>query len=60
MHNLQGNTLFIPLFVRIFASKKFPEYFFYEKALSPEQFIPAAQKLVRILLFGFRCQILKS
>jgi O-methyltransferase involved in polyketide biosynthesis len=32
--------LFIPLAARIFASKKFPEYFFDEKALSLEKHIP--------------------
>jgi O-methyltransferase involved in polyketide biosynthesis len=42
MSSLQGveNTLFIPLAARIFASKKFPEYFFDEKALSLEKHIP--------------------
>jgi O-methyltransferase involved in polyketide biosynthesis len=39
---LQGvsDTLFIPLTARIFVSKKFPEYFFDEKALSLEEYIP--------------------
>jgi O-methyltransferase involved in polyketide biosynthesis len=42
MDSLQGveDTLFIPLAARIFASKKFPEYFFDEKALSLEKHIP--------------------
>ena len=36
MSNFQGvaNTLFIPLEARIFVSRKFPEYFYDEKALS--------------------------
>jgi O-methyltransferase involved in polyketide biosynthesis len=39
---LQGvsDTLFIPLAARIVVSKKFPEYFFDEKALSLEKYIP--------------------
>jgi O-methyltransferase involved in polyketide biosynthesis len=42
MSKLQGvsDTLFIPLAARIFVSKKFPEYFFDEKALSLEKYIP--------------------
>ena len=42
MSNLQGvaNTLFIPLEARIFVSKKFPEYFYDEKALLLEPYIP--------------------
>ena len=42
MGKLQGvsDTLFIPLAARIFVSKKFPEYFFDEKALSLEKYIP--------------------
>ncbi|MDR1507517.1 MAG: class I SAM-dependent methyltransferase [Treponema sp.] len=42
MSKLQGvsDTLFIPLAARIFASKIFPEYFFDEKALSLEKYIP--------------------
>jgi O-methyltransferase involved in polyketide biosynthesis len=42
MRKLQGvsDTLFIPLAARIFVSKKFPEYFFDEKALSLEKYIP--------------------
>ncbi|MDR2659381.1 MAG: class I SAM-dependent methyltransferase [Spirochaetaceae bacterium] len=42
MNKLQGvsDTLFIPLAARIFVSKKFPEYFFDEKALSLEKYIP--------------------
>jgi O-methyltransferase involved in polyketide biosynthesis len=42
MSRLQGvsDTLFIPLAARIFVSKKFPEYFFDEKALSLEKYIP--------------------
>jgi O-methyltransferase involved in polyketide biosynthesis len=41
METLQGvtNTLFIPLEARIYASKKFPEYFYDEKALSLEKYI---------------------
>jgi O-methyltransferase involved in polyketide biosynthesis len=42
MSKLQGvsDTLFIPLVARISVSKKFPEYFFDEKALSLEQYLP--------------------
>jgi O-methyltransferase involved in polyketide biosynthesis len=42
MNKLQGvsDTLFIPLVARIFVSKKFPEYFFDERALTLEQHIP--------------------
>ncbi|MDR2426993.1 MAG: class I SAM-dependent methyltransferase [Endomicrobium sp.] len=42
MRKLQGvsDTLFIPLAARIFVSKKFPEYFFDEKALLLEKYIP--------------------
>jgi O-methyltransferase involved in polyketide biosynthesis len=42
MSKLQGvsDTLFIPLVARIFVSKNFPEYFFDEKALSLEKYIP--------------------
>jgi O-methyltransferase involved in polyketide biosynthesis len=42
MESLQGvaNTLFIPLAARVFASKKFPEYFYDEKSLSLEKYIP--------------------
>jgi O-methyltransferase involved in polyketide biosynthesis len=42
MSILQGvsDTLFIPLVARIVVSKKFPEYFFDEKALSLEKYIP--------------------
>jgi O-methyltransferase involved in polyketide biosynthesis len=42
MSKLQGvsDTLFIPLVARIFISKKFPEYFFDEKALSLKKYIP--------------------
>jgi O-methyltransferase involved in polyketide biosynthesis len=42
MGKLQGvsDTLFIPLAARIFVSKKFPEYFFDEKALALEKYIP--------------------
>jgi O-methyltransferase involved in polyketide biosynthesis len=42
MSKLRGvsETLFIPLAARIFVSKKFPEYFFDEKALSLEKYIP--------------------
>ncbi|MDR1399009.1 MAG: class I SAM-dependent methyltransferase [Treponema sp.] len=42
MSKLQGvsDTLFIPLVARIFVSKKFPEYFFDERSLALEQYIP--------------------
>ncbi|MDR2587389.1 MAG: class I SAM-dependent methyltransferase [Coriobacteriales bacterium] len=42
MSELQGvaDTLFIPLEARIFASRRFPEYFFDEKALALEPHIP--------------------
>jgi O-methyltransferase involved in polyketide biosynthesis len=42
MGKLQGvsDTLFIPLAARIVVSKKFPEYFFDERALSLEKYIP--------------------
>jgi O-methyltransferase involved in polyketide biosynthesis len=42
MGKLQGvpDTLFIPLAARVSVSKKFPEYFFDEKALSLERRIP--------------------
>jgi O-methyltransferase involved in polyketide biosynthesis len=42
MESLQGvaNTLFIPLAARVFASKKFPEYFYDEKSLFMEKYIP--------------------
>jgi O-methyltransferase involved in polyketide biosynthesis len=44
MSELQGvaDTLFIPLEARIFVSKKFPEYFYDEKALSLAAHIPPA------------------
>ncbi|MDR2601672.1 MAG: class I SAM-dependent methyltransferase [Spirochaetaceae bacterium] len=35
-----SDTLFIPLAARIFVSKKFPEYFFDEKAMALEKYIP--------------------
>ncbi len=40
--NLSGvpDTLFIPLMARIYISKRFPEYFYDEKALSLEKLIP--------------------
>ncbi|MDR1420705.1 MAG: class I SAM-dependent methyltransferase [Treponema sp.] len=42
MSKLHGvsDTLFIPLAARVFASKKFPEYFYDEKALALEKYIP--------------------
>jgi O-methyltransferase involved in polyketide biosynthesis len=42
MEKLQGvaDTLFIPLAARVFSSKKFPEYFYDEKSLSLEKYIP--------------------
>lgn len=42
MNKLEGvaNTLFVPLVARINISKKFPEYFFDEKALELEQYLP--------------------
>ncbi len=41
-NNLSGvkDTLFIPLMARIEISKKFPEYFYDEKALNIEKFVP--------------------
>ncbi|AME08694.1 MULTISPECIES: class I SAM-dependent methyltransferase [Gemella] len=35
------DTLYIPLVARIYASKKFPEFFYDKKALSLEKYIPA-------------------
>ncbi|MDR2045158.1 MAG: class I SAM-dependent methyltransferase [Clostridium sp.] len=45
MESLQGvaSTLFIPLAARVFVSKKFPEYFYDEKSLSMEPYIPSDQ-----------------
>jgi O-methyltransferase involved in polyketide biosynthesis len=42
MESLQGvsNTLFIPLAARVFASKKFPEYFYDERSLALEKYMP--------------------
>jgi len=42
MRDLQGvaDTLFIPLVARIHVSRRFPEYFYDEKALSLENFVP--------------------
>ena len=42
MRDLQGvaDTLFIPLVARIYVSRRFPEYFYDEKALSLENFVP--------------------
>lgn len=42
MGTLQGvaDTLFIPLEARIYVSKKFPEYFYDEKALELEKYMP--------------------
>lgn len=42
MSTLQGvaNTLFIPLTARIFASEKFPEYFYDKKALALKKHLP--------------------
>ncbi|MGI6257097.1 MAG: class I SAM-dependent methyltransferase, partial [Anaerovoracaceae bacterium] len=42
MSTLQGvaNTLFIPLTARIFASEKFPEYFYDKKALVLKKHLP--------------------
>lgn len=34
------DTLYIPLVARIFASEKFPNYFYDEKALSLKPYIP--------------------
>lgn len=41
-NKLQGvaDTLYIPLTARIYVSKRFPEYFYDEKALSLESYIP--------------------
>lgn len=36
------DTLYIPLSARIYASEKFPEFFYDEKALSLKEYIPAA------------------
>ncbi|MCD8212823.1 MAG: class I SAM-dependent methyltransferase [Campylobacter sp.] len=43
MQNLKSvaNTLFIPLQARIYVSKKFPKYFYDEKALSLQEIIPS-------------------
>jgi len=42
MNKFEGvaNTLFVPLVARITISKKFPEYFYDEKALELEQYLP--------------------
>ena len=42
MRDLQGvaDTLFIPLVARIHVSRRFPEYFYDEKAMSLENFVP--------------------
>ncbi|MGI6106271.1 MAG: class I SAM-dependent methyltransferase [Raoultibacter sp.] len=42
--SLQGvaDTLYIPLEARIYASKRFPEYFYDEKALALEAYLPAS------------------
>lgn len=42
MNKFEGvaNTLFVPLVARINISKKFPEYFYDEKALELEQYLP--------------------
>jgi O-Methyltransferase involved in polyketide biosynthesis len=42
MNKLQGvaDTLYIPLEARIFVSKRFPEYFYDEKAISLEGYMP--------------------
>lgn len=42
MEKLNGiaNTLFVPLYARIYVSKKFPEYFFDEMALKIEKQLP--------------------
>ena len=34
------DTLYIPLIARIYASEKFPKFFYDEKALSLKQYIP--------------------
>lgn len=34
------DTLYIPLVARIYASEKFPQFFYDEKALSLKQYIP--------------------
>ena len=34
------DTLYIPLIARIYASEKFPDFFYDEKALSLKQYIP--------------------
>ena len=39
------DTLYIPLEARIYASKNFPEFFYDEKALSLEKYIPTNNTL---------------
>ena len=46
MQNKIANTLFIPLIARIYASKRFPEYFYDETAMKFEDKIP--QKFLKI------------
>jgi O-methyltransferase involved in polyketide biosynthesis len=55
MNKLQGvsDTLFIPLAARVFVSKKFPEYFFDEKALSLEKYIPAGNIQIKSSEYSF-------
>jgi O-methyltransferase involved in polyketide biosynthesis len=59
MNLLQGveDTLFIPLAARIFASKKFPEYFFDEKALSLEKYIPGNSIQKRSSEYSFMASV---
>ena len=45
MSSLQGvaDTLYLPLAARIYVSKRFPEYFYDEKAMSLESEMPYQQ-----------------
>ena len=47
MSSLEGvsNTLFIPMEARIYASRRFPEYFYDRKALELEEKIPEELKV---------------
>ncbi|MDR0665067.1 MAG: class I SAM-dependent methyltransferase [Helicobacteraceae bacterium] len=55
MSKLRGvsDTLFIPLAARVFVSKKFPEYFFDEKALLLEKYIPSDAILKKSSEYSF-------
>lgn len=57
------DTLFIPLTARVIISKKFPEYFFDEKALEMESLIAGKQiekKIIPILHDCISCKVLQS